>query len=136
MHSYTVLDGDSVVAVVVQGQCSEPGVHFFSPPDLSQQIGFQIRRAGERVPLHEHQPHLNSTNKLAEVLIVKRGEMKVTLYTSAGTLLHEVILRDGEMILLESGAHEVQFIGETELYEIKQGPYNGQSEKRWLTRAP
>ena len=61
--------------------------------------------------------------------------MRVRLHTSEGRFLEEISLRDGELVLLESGAHEIFFDADTEIFEVKQGPYYGIEEKRWLRGA-
>jgi hypothetical protein len=34
----TVRDGDKILAIIVFNNFAEQGIHFFTPPDLSQQL--------------------------------------------------------------------------------------------------
>ena len=135
MSTREIFFNDILIAVVVTEMPDSPGVYFMTPHSALQQIGFQHRKAGEHVPLHAHERGPVVVNNFAEVIIVKRGKMKVALFSQAGDFIEEVFIASGGMILLESGAHEITFIEETEIYEVKQGPYIGRAEKRFFSPA-
>jgi hypothetical protein len=64
-----------------------------------------------------------------EVLIVKRGKVKVSLYSSSKEFIGERIICSGDLILLCGGGHSFEMIEETSMIEIKQGPYAGEGDK-------
>jgi len=58
-----------------------------------------------------------------QVLICQRGAAKVTIYTTDGTHLGDVVLKRDDLILMLEG-HQVEFLEpKTKLIEIKQGPF-------------
>ncbi len=59
-----------------------------------------------------------------EVLYLKSGKIKIILYNNDYSLIKECILNIGDIILLASGGHSLEFMEDSELIEIKQGPYN------------
>jgi len=120
-----------LIAIAVTGKHHD-GISFYSPESATQQIGYQTRKAGSVVELHAHERGPTIINHFAEVLIIKSGKALVKLFSSEGKHLEDVILTAHDMILLESGAHEITFLEDTELFEVKQGPYIGRSEKRYL----
>jgi len=43
----TLKSGDDLLAVIVSRDFHEPGIHFFTPNDLSQQLAFMRHPAGK-----------------------------------------------------------------------------------------
>ena len=121
----------NLVALAVTGTHTD-GISFYSPETATQQIGYQTRKAGSKVALHAHERGPTVISNFAEVLIIESGKALVRLFTSEGEHLEDVTLGPKEMILLESGAHEITFLEDTELFEVKQGPYIGRAEKRFI----
>jgi mannose-6-phosphate isomerase-like protein (cupin superfamily) len=64
-----------------------------------------------------------------EVLIIKRGRLRVDFYDRNRTYLHSRILSAGDIILLASGGHGFEVLDEVEMIEVKQGPYAGDGDK-------
>ena len=61
-----------------------------------------------------------------EVLVIRKGKVKVNLFDSDEmSFLTAVILNEGDTILLATGGHGFEMMADTEMLEIKQGPYNG-----------
>ena len=79
-------------------------------------------------------PHLhNSVERIVyytqEVLVIKKGVLKVDFYDTKTTYLFSRILNSGDVILLASGGHGFEIIEDLEMFEIKQGPYIGEQDK-------
>ena len=83
---------------------------------------------------HEHVPFKEAKNlEVQEVLFVKKGKISIDVYHKKD-LIKNVILSSNDLILLNSG-HSVKFLNDTELIEIKQGPYRGRDlEKSYLKK--
>lgn len=64
-----------------------------------------------------------------EVLVIRKGRVKVNLYASNREFIGEKILESGDMILLCGGGHSFEMLEETSMIEIKQGPYAGDGDK-------
>ena len=50
-------------------------------------------------------------------------------YSNEKEFLESVIIETGDVILLVSGGHGFECLEETEMFEIKQGPYAGENDK-------
>jgi hypothetical protein len=61
-----------------------------------------------------------------EALFLRRGKLRVDLYTAAGVYLES---RVGDVILLIQGGHGFEVLEEVEMIEVKQGPYIGDQDK-------
>lgn len=103
----------------------DPGVHFYAEDQCSLQVGKQRRLKGERITPHRHLAvKVERTQILKEVLYIEKGKLKITFYTEQWDEIGSRILNGGDMILLIKGGHGFEMIEETEMIEIKQGPYD------------
>jgi hypothetical protein len=119
-------------AIVIRAVAAVQGIEFFSPPDFSQQIGLMTRSAGHMVPAHVHNTIERTIFHTQEVLVIRKGACKVTLYDSNLEIMSEIIISTGDTILLASGGHQIEMLEETEILEVKQGPYAGANDKTHL----
>jgi len=124
-------DGD-LLALIVRSTFREPGVHFFTPGHLSQQLGYMRHPAGHVIGAHVHNPVPRDVVHTSEVLLLRRGRLRVDFYTTAGTYLESRVLEAGDVILLASGGHGFEVLDEVEMIEVKQGPYAGDADKRGI----
>ncbi|RLE74745.1 MAG: hypothetical protein DRJ44_06975, partial [Thermoprotei archaeon] len=62
-----------------------------------------------------------------EAMYIIRGRILLTLYTLDREKKDSIILEEGDLAIVNQG-HEIEFLEDTLLLEIKQGPYPG-SEK-------
>jgi hypothetical protein len=55
--------------------------------------------------------------------------VRVDLYNSEKTYIESRVLETGDVILLVSGGHGFEMLEDSEMIEVKQGPYTGDSDK-------
>jgi mannose-6-phosphate isomerase-like protein (cupin superfamily) len=120
---------DSLLAIVLSHCFREPGVHFFTDADLSQQLAYMRHPPGKVIAPHIHNPVLREVHYTQEVLVIKRGRLRVDFYDAAQRYLESRILEAGDTIMLVSGGHGFEVLEEIEMIEVKQGPYAGDSDK-------
>ena len=125
----TLKAGDQLLAVIVSGKFHEPGIHFFTPNDLSQQLAYMRHPAGKVIEPHVHNPVNRSVQFTQEVLVIKRGKLRVDFYDNDQRYLESRVLEAGDMILLATGGHGFEVLEEIEMIEVKQGPYAGDNDK-------
>lgn len=66
-----------------------------------------------------------------EMLLVLRGRVRVILYDE-GAPVEELVLSSGEGIVMKCG-HEVTILEDSQILEVKEGPYPGPDrDKIWL----
>jgi mannose-6-phosphate isomerase-like protein (cupin superfamily) len=118
-----------VLAIILRSGFRERGVHFFTPGEFSQQLGYMCHPAGHVIEAHVHNPVHRAVNFTREVLFLRRGRLRVDFYTDNGNYLESRELRTGDVILLAAGGHGFQALEEVEIIEVKQGPYVGDSDK-------
>jgi len=126
-----------VLAIIVRSSFSQPGIRFFSEPDFSQQLVYMRRPAGYAIPPHIHNPVQREVVLTQEVLFIRSGLVRVDLYRRDCSLLTYRTLGAGDIVFLAEGGHGIEILEESEIVEVKQGPYAGDGDKtRFEARQP
>lgn len=125
----TITSGGQILAILVRTHYSGRGIQFFTPDDFSQQLAYMNRATGYVIPPHVHNPQRREVHLTNEVLFIKSGRVRVDLYDSAKVYIESRVLEAGDVILLVSGGHGFEMLEDTEMIEVKQGPYTGDSDK-------
>ena len=118
-------------AIVIRGTAKAEGIEFYSPEDFPQQIGLMSRPKGYVVPGHVHNEVLRQVTLTQEVLMIRSGRCEVTLLNLNSEQIHIELIK-GDVILLASGGHSIKMLEDTEILEVKQGPYLGPDDKTFL----
>jgi hypothetical protein len=82
---------------------------------------------------HIHNPVQREVLYTQEVLVIKKGALRVDFYDDSRAYLESRVLTTGDVILLAEGGHGFEVLEELEMIEVKQGPYTGDCDK---TRFP
>ena len=120
---------NKLLALIVFKKFSKPGIHFFTPNDLSQQLAFMSHPAGKVISPHVHNPLPREVEYTQEVLFIRKGKLRIDFYDNEKNYLESRVLKDGDVILLVSGGHGFEILEDLEMIEVKQGPYVGDHEK-------
>lgn len=118
-----------LMAIIVPHTFRDPGIHFFTPPELSQQLAYMRHPAGKEIPPHLHSPVAREVHFTQEVLFIRNGRLRVDFYDEECNYLQSRVLQGGDTILLAAGGHGFEVLEELEMLEVKQGPYTGDQDK-------
>lgn len=119
-----------LIAVLIYNSNPGPGVHFYTPDAGTLQVARHGRLKGDIIKAHKHVPvKIKRDESLQEVLYIETGKMKITFYGDHQEVIESKILNKGDMILLIEGGHGFEFLEETRMIEIKQGPYIPESKR-------
>jgi mannose-6-phosphate isomerase-like protein (cupin superfamily) len=126
-----------MLALIVRDEYSQPGVSFFTPYDLSQQLAYMQHPAGKIIDPHVHNPVPRSVAYTQETLFIKRGRLRVDFFDEQQQYLASRELKAGDIILLVKGGHGFEVLEDLEMIEVKQGPYAGDQDKtRFVGKIP
>jgi hypothetical protein len=125
----TIVHGLEPIALIIKAGYEDTGIHFFTPANFSQQLAVMKHPAGHMISPHVHNLVFRQVLYTQEVLLIRRGKVRVNLYSSARELVASRVLETGDLILLCGGGHSWDMIEETVMVEIKQGPYAGDGDK-------
>jgi len=118
-----------ILAIVIPHDYSKPGIGFFTPNDFSQQLAYMQHPTGKIIPPHVHNSVSRQVFYTLEVLLIRRGKLRVDFYDNDKVYLESRILQAGDVILLASGGHGFEVLENLEMIEVKQGPYAGETDK-------
>ena len=114
---------DVLLAIIVRAHFQKDGIEFFTPKELSQQLGYMKHPAGHRIAAHIHKLVVREIEYTQETILVKSGKIRVDFFSQDRKHMRSDVLTTGDVVLLASGGHGFFFLEESELIEIKQGPY-------------
>ena len=120
---------NKLLAIILRSNFNKKGIKFFTPNDFSQQLGYMQRDKGYQIMPHVHNPVKRNVDYTKEVLFIKSGIVKVDFYNDNKVYLESRTLYSGDVILLAYGGHGFKMIEKSEIIEVKQGPYAGDSDK-------
>ena len=121
--------GGVLLAIVLRADFSAHGVTFVTPNELSQQLAFMSHPAGKRIIPHKHRPVPREVLHTQEVLVIRRGKLRVDLSDDEARYLESRVLESGDAVVLVGGGHGFEVLEELEMLEVKQGPYVGEADK-------
>ncbi|HOJ79177.1 MAG TPA: hypothetical protein PL158_13940 [Bacillota bacterium] len=126
----TIIHHNQILAIIIFKDFSMgEGVHFFTPDEFSQQLGYIHHPAGKIIQPHLHKIQMRQISYTQEVLVIKRGKIRVDFFDDNRQFIKSRTLTSGDLILLASGGHGFETLEEVEMIEIKQGPYSGECDK-------
>lgn len=122
-------DNGIALAFIIRNQFNKPGITFVTPDEYSQQLAYMQHPKGKQIMPHVHNPVPREVHLTQEVLWIKKGKLRVDFYQDDQTYLESKILQAGDVILLAKGGHGFEVLEDLEMFEVKQGPYAGESDK-------
>lgn len=117
------------IAIIIPADYQAEGVNFFTPREFSQQLAFISHKAGHVISAHIHRVIEREISLTQEVLIIKKGKLKVNFYDQDQKYFNSRVLESGDIILLASGGHGFEVLEDLEMIEVKQGPFSGDQDK-------
>jgi hypothetical protein len=124
-----VRSGEDLLAIILRVSYKSNGITFFTPKDFSQQLGYMMRPAGYVIEPHVHNTVSREVLFTQEVLLIKSGTVRVDFFDKKKVYLESRLLFAGDVILLASGGHGFYMMERSEVIEVKQGPFVGESDK-------
>lgn len=118
-----------LLSIIIRTSYKKEGIAFFTPDDFSQQLGYMNRAEGYVIPPHRHNLVPRKVDVTQEVLFIKSGKVRVDFYDDEQNYLESRILYQGDVILLAHGGHGFEMLEQSEMIEVKQGPYCGEMDK-------
>ncbi len=125
----TIINKGQTLAIILRTTYKEKGINFFTPNEFSQQLAYMNHPSGYEIKPHVHNAVQREVQFTKEVLFIKSGKVRVDFYDDEKNYLESRILVSGDVILLAFGGHGFEMVDDTEIIEVKQGPYAGEEDK-------
>ena len=124
-----IIYNDQLFAIIIKNNFNKSGIHFFTESTSSQQLGYMKRPKDYIIEPHRHNYINRNISLTQEVLFIKSGVIRVDFYDDNQEYKESCILETGDVILLSSGGHGFTLLEESEIFEVKQGPYLEEIDK-------
>lgn len=117
------------LGIIIKHDYTKDGIEFFTENTYSQQLGYMNRPKNYVISPHRHNLVKRSVFLTQEVLFIKSGKVRVDFYNDEQEYLESKILEEGDVILLAAGGHGFEMLLDSEIIEVKQGPYIAEQDK-------
>jgi hypothetical protein len=124
-----LIHNNQILAIIVNHGYSNKGITFFTPDDFSQQLAYINHPKGKIIDPHVHNIIKREILYTKEVLVIKKGKIRADFYTDDQEYICSRLLETGDIVLLATGGHGFEMLEDTEMFEVKQGPYAGENDK-------
>lgn len=125
----TVSIEGSFCALILRRDFGGEGIEFFTQDSDTLQLGYMRREKGYQIRPHIHQSVPRQVEFTNEVLLIRSGVVKVNFYDANQAYQRSVVLQTGDIILLMECGHGFEMLEDSEIVEVKQGPYAGEADK-------
>jgi hypothetical protein len=129
MNIEKIIIQEKVYSIILRENFNKLGIEFFTTDNDSQQLGYMNRPAEYLIPPHRHNLVPREVHYTQEVLFIKSGKVRVDFYSTEQEYITSRILNQGDVILLADGGHGFKMLEQSEIIEVKQGPYCGEMDK-------
>lgn len=128
-HIENIESDGKTLAIILRTEFNKNGIEFLTPNNFTQQLGYMKREKDYVIKPHIHNPFERNINMTKEVLFIKSGKVRVDFYFDNKEYFKSTILNKGDVILLAYGGHGLYMLEESEIIEVKQGPYADDLDK-------
>jgi len=131
MKTEKIIDGETILAIIVRNDDWQDGLNFISSEKDYAQVGFWDYKKGQKLSAHIHLNSPRLAQKTQEVIFVKQGSLRADIYNLQEKFLQAVELRSGDTAIFLNGGHGYEILeDDTEVLEVKNGPYAGAEKDR------
>ncbi len=117
------------IALIIKNSYENNGIKFFTADDSGSQIGYMSHPKGTVIKAHVHNIVERKVLGTPEVLIIKKGRLRLDLYSQEKEYIESTILEAGDIVFLPYGGHGLKCLEDVKMIEVKQGPYLGEQDK-------
>ena len=132
MSIVEIKEGELVLARHIPAEAAwSGGLKFFSQDEDFIQVGTWGYPANTILKAHIHNEVPRQVLWTQEVLYVRKGSIKASIFNTAEKKVAELVIGTGDVVILLRGGHGYEILEDgTEVLEVKNGPYVGADRDR------
>ncbi len=109
------------------------GVDFITNNKDLLQLVFLNHKKNHKIKSHIHSKEKRVINYCTEVLLIEKGKLKVSFFDNKGkNIKKDKVINKGDILILFKGGHGFTCYSNTQIIEVKQGPYLMNKDKKIL----
>ncbi len=113
-----------IISIIYRDSDWKKGLNFITPDELFIQVGSWWYDKGKKLDSHIHKEFDRNATRTQETIYVKRGAVKVLLFTEKEEFLQDYILYQGDLAVFGYGGHGYEILeDDTQIIESKNGPF-------------
>jgi len=113
-----------IISIIYRDKDWVKGLNFITPDDLFVQVGSWWYDKGRKLASHIHKDFDRNATRTQETIYVKKGSVKVLLYTEEQIFFQDYILYEGDLAVFGFGGHGYEILEDnTQIIESKNGPF-------------
>ena len=115
---------ENLLCIVYRDEDWTEGLNFITANSLFIQVGSWWYQGGKKLAKHKHNVVPREADITQEMVYVKSGSMKATIFDQEMELVTELILKTGDMAIMAYGGHGYEILEDnTKIIEAKNGPF-------------
>ena len=121
-----IIKDGKILARYISANSWKDGLSFFSKDDEFIQAGTWKYAKGKKLLAHIHSVVPRKINRTQEVIYVVKGKIEASIYDLKGKLVKKIAVNKGDFLILLNSGHGYKILNNnTQVLEIKNGPYLG-----------
>ena len=117
-----IKDKDKIISIIYRDEDWVEGLNFITPNDMFIQVGSWWYKKGKNLEKHVHKEFARSANRTQECVYVRKGSMRVKLYTEELKFFKQFDLQTGDLAVFAYGGHGYEILEDnTQIIESKNG---------------
>jgi hypothetical protein len=121
-----IIHDNVLLAKLILGDTWNEGLSFYSDEKDFIQVGTWKYNSGKELLAHKHNIVPRNSDITQEVIYVKNGKLLAKIYDLNNAFLEEHEMRSGDCMIMLRGGHSYTILeDDTEVLEVKNGPYFG-----------
>ena len=113
-----------IISIIYRDEDWVKGLNFITPNDFYVQVGSWWYEKGKKLDKHIHKNFDRVAKRTQECVYVRKGSMRVTLYSEELEEFDRFDLKTGDLAVFAYGGHGYEILeNDTQIIESKNGPF-------------
>lgn len=134
MSDIQKITADGHTLAIIGRKSPVDGIRFLTEESDPLQVGIMERSKGYMVKPHRHPNRKVIVESIGEFFYVENGRVRLTIFNDDWKEVASEEVKTGEFALILGGGHSVEFLEDTRIHEVKQGPYPGDASAKEFHR--
>ena len=119
-----IKDKDKIISIIYRDEDWVKGLNFITPDEMFVQVGSWWYEKGKVLDKHVHKDFDRVAKRTQECVYVRRGSMRVTLFTEELIEFKTFDLKEGDLAVFAYGGHGYEILeDDTQIIESNNGPF-------------